>query len=162
MLAGTAQAASVDKSTVFGLIGYVAVLVVNVVPMCGYAWIEWRRAKQNDQRDNALAEVSQANRDLEAMLAENAALHERLLAQAREAGVLDERQRMAREIHDTLAQGLTGIITQLQAVEQVGGDPAQWQPARRGRDRAGPRESVGGAPIGPRAAPRTAADGTPR
>ena len=28
-------------------------------------------------------------------------------------GMLDERQRMAREIHDTLAQGLTGIITQL-------------------------------------------------
>ena len=30
------------------------------------------------------------------------------LTQAREAGVLDERQRMAREIHDTIAQGLTG------------------------------------------------------
>jgi signal transduction histidine kinase len=38
--------------------------------------------------------------------------------QAREAGVLDERQRMAREIHDTLAQGLAGILTQLQAAEQ--------------------------------------------
>ena len=34
-------------------------------------------------------------------------------------GILDERQRMAREIHDTLAQGLTGIITQLQAAEQA-------------------------------------------
>ena len=31
---------------------------------------------------------------------------------------------MAREIHDTLAQGLTGIITQLQAAEQAGEDPA--------------------------------------
>ena len=41
-----------------------------------------------------------------------------MLTQAREAGILDERQRMAREIHDTLAQGLTGIITQLQAAEQ--------------------------------------------
>ncbi|WP_199234633.1 sensor histidine kinase [Kribbella sp. VKM Ac-2568] len=127
MLAGTAQASSVDKSTVFGLIGYFAVLAVNVVPMCGYAWIEWHQAKQHDQRDNALAEVSQANRELEAMLAENAALHERLLVQAREAGVLDERQRMAREIHDTLAQGLTGIITQLQAVEQAREDPARWR-----------------------------------
>lgn len=29
--------------------------------------------------------------------------------------MLDERQRMAREIHDTLAQGLTGIIMQLEA-----------------------------------------------
>jgi signal transduction histidine kinase len=33
---------------------------------------------------------------------------------------------MAREIHDTLAQGLTGIITQLQAAEQAGQDPAGW------------------------------------
>jgi signal transduction histidine kinase len=33
--------------------------------------------------------------------------------------VLDERQRMAREIHDTLAQGLAGILTQLQAAEQT-------------------------------------------
>ena len=39
------------------------------------------------------------------------------VGQAREAGVGDERRRMAREIHDTLAQGLAGIITQLQAAE---------------------------------------------
>ena len=52
-------------------------------------------------------------------MAENAGLHAQLLAQAREAGVLDERQRMAREIHDTLAQGLTGIIAQLQAADQA-------------------------------------------
>ena len=31
----------------------------------------------------------------------------------------DERQRMAREIHDTLAQGLTGIVTQLQAADRA-------------------------------------------
>jgi signal transduction histidine kinase len=34
---------------------------------------------------------------------------------------------MAREIHDTLAQGLTGIVTQLQAAEQAADDPARWQ-----------------------------------
>jgi len=38
-----------------------------------------------------------------------------LRAREREAGVLDERARLAREIHDTLAQGLTGIVTQLEA-----------------------------------------------
>jgi signal transduction histidine kinase len=58
--------------------------------------------------------------ELTAALAENTGLHEQLLVQAREAGVLDERQRLAREIHDTLAQGLAGIITQLQAAEQTG------------------------------------------
>jgi PAS domain S-box-containing protein len=37
--------------------------------------------------------------------------------QQREAAILDERSRMAREIHDTIAQGLTGIVVQLQAAE---------------------------------------------
>ena len=36
---------------------------------------------------------------------------------------------MAREIHDTLAQGLTGIITQLEAVQQAG--PAGSDTERR-------------------------------
>lgn len=35
----------------------------------------------------------------------------------RQAAVLEERTRMAREIHDTLAQGFTGITTQLEAAE---------------------------------------------
>ncbi len=37
----------------------------------------------------------------------------------REAGVLQERQRLAREIHDTLAQGLISIITHLEAADQA-------------------------------------------
>jgi signal transduction histidine kinase len=64
--------------------------------------------------------------DLETALEENAGLHVQLLAQAREAGILDERQRLAREIHDTLAQGLTGIITQLEAAEQARDHAEQW------------------------------------
>lgn len=43
----------------------------------------------------------------------------RLLRQAGEAAVLEERNRMAREIHDTLAQGFTGVLLQLEAAEQV-------------------------------------------
>lgn len=78
-----------------------------------------------------LGELSVQRREavarLEAALEENARLHAQLLAHAREAGVLDERQRMAREIHDTLAQGLTGIITQLEAVKQSSGRPEEWQ-----------------------------------
>jgi len=124
-IAGTAQASAVDKSTTSGMLGFVAVLAANILPMCGYAWFAWRGAQQSDVRDHALADVSEANRRLEATLAENAVLHQRLLDQAREAGVLDERQRMAREIHDTLAQGLTGIITQLQAADDS--DPAGRQ-----------------------------------
>ncbi|MGW4398706.1 sensor histidine kinase [Amycolatopsis nivea] len=79
--------------------------------------------QRNGLQKQALAELHEANRKLEAALAENAGLHARLLVQAREAGVLDERQRMAREIHDTLAQGLAGILTQLQAAEQTAAEP---------------------------------------
>ncbi len=43
----------------------------------------------------------------------------RLAEMARAAGVLEERQRLAREIHDTVAQGLTSIVTQLEAAEQA-------------------------------------------
>ena len=68
-----------------------------------------------------IAELSEQRRrsliELEAALDENAGLHAQLVAQASEAGVTDERQRMAGEIHDTIAQGLTGVITQLEAAE---------------------------------------------
>jgi signal transduction histidine kinase len=73
-----------------------------------------------------VTELAEANHRLEEMMAENTGLHAQLLTQAREAGVLEERQRMAREIHDTLAQGLTGIITQLEAVQQTGPGP-DWE-----------------------------------
>lgn len=39
----------------------------------------------------------------------------RLSQQSREAAVIAERNRMARDIHDTLAQGFTGVIVQLEA-----------------------------------------------
>ncbi|NYI07648.1 sensor histidine kinase [Allostreptomyces psammosilenae] len=64
-----------------------------------------------------------ANARLEQALAENEALQAQLLVQAREAGIADERRRLAAEIHDTLAQGLTGIIAQLQAAADSG-DPS--------------------------------------
>lgn len=43
----------------------------------------------------------------------------RLIAQEREAATLEERARLAREIHDTLAQGLTGIVVQLGAAQRA-------------------------------------------
>ncbi len=39
--------------------------------------------------------------------------------QSRQAAILEERNRMARDIHDTLAQGFTGVIVQLEAVEDA-------------------------------------------
>ena len=74
----------------------------------------------SEQRRVAVAE-------LEAALDENVGLHAQLVTQAREAGVLDERQRMAREIHDTIAQGLTGVITQLEAALNARDRPADLE-----------------------------------
>ncbi|EGD43385.1 putative signal transduction histidine kinase [Nocardioidaceae bacterium Broad-1] len=54
---------------------------------------------------------------LEDALAENHRLQEQLLAQSRSAGVRDERERLAREIHDTIAQSLAGVVAQLQAAQ---------------------------------------------
>ena len=43
-----------------------------------------------------------------------------------QAGTLAERQRLAGEIHDTLAQGLTSIVMLLQAADtEIGSDPAE-------------------------------------
>src|SRR5881296_2331586 len=38
---------------------------------------------------------------------------------SRQAAILEERNRLARDIHDTLAQGFTGVIVQLEAVEDA-------------------------------------------
>ena len=83
--------------------------------------------EQNKKRKKIIDELAEANRKLEEALQEKAGLQAQLLTQAREAGISVERQRMAREIHDTLAQGLTGIVTQLQAAAQSAGRRADWQ-----------------------------------
>lgn len=43
----------------------------------------------------------------------------RISADLRDSAVLAERNRMARDIHDTLAQGLTGVIVQLEAAKDA-------------------------------------------
>ena len=52
-----------------------------------------------------------------ALVLENLRLVEEARRSGRQGGILVERQRLAREIHDTLAQGFTGVITNLTAAE---------------------------------------------
>ncbi|MGH3191263.1 MAG: histidine kinase [Streptosporangiaceae bacterium] len=131
VVAGTSQTAGVNRATPIGVVAYVGIVAGNMLAVCGVTWLLNRLETQGEQRGRMLGELRESNRRLEAALAENAGLHQQLLTQAREAGILDERQRMAREIHDTLAQGLTGIITQLQAAEHAAahstGEPAEWR-----------------------------------
>lgn len=119
LITATSQDGGLPKPTASGIGLYCGLIVVNVVVACSVIWFAFKGSEQSEQRRRAVAELSEANRKLEITLAENAGLHEQLLTQAREAGVSDERQRMAREIHDTMAQSLAGIITQLQAADQV-------------------------------------------
>lgn len=55
-----------------------------------------------------------------------AATRAELAAAEREAGVAEERARLSREIHDTLAQGFASVVTHLEAADAVlDGDPAR-------------------------------------
>ncbi|MFG1926086.1 sensor histidine kinase [Cryptosporangium sp. NPDC048952] len=76
--------------------------------------------EQEIERARMLEELTVTNQRLEETLAENRGLQTQLVSQAREAGVMDERARLAGEIHDTLAQALTGIIRQLEAADRGG------------------------------------------
>jgi signal transduction histidine kinase len=42
--------------------------------------------------------------------------------QARRSTILEERSRMARDVHDTLAQGFTGVVLNLEAAEEASAD----------------------------------------
>ena len=63
-----------------------------------------------------MTSMKQRNR-LAALVAELAATRAESARLSREAGVAAERERLAREIHDTLAQGFTSIVALAQAVE---------------------------------------------
>jgi signal transduction histidine kinase len=117
LLLAVSQVGGLEGVRAAGWPSFLVLYAVNVGLALAFSYFGWRTVERDRQRKQTLAELGAA-------LAENEGLHAQLLAQAREAGMLDERQRMAREIHDTLAQGLTGIITQLEAAAQ---NPAEWQ-----------------------------------
>ncbi|GID27200.1 sensor histidine kinase [Paractinoplanes brasiliensis] len=111
--------------------GVLPILLVVLLINAGVAhvmiWVSMWTHEQGLKRNRMVEELALANTKLAAALKENAGLHAQLLAQAREAGVLDERQRMAGEIHDVLAQGLTGIVTQLEATGAAADRPDDWR-----------------------------------
>ncbi|MBW8795966.1 MAG: sensor histidine kinase [Streptomyces sp.] len=88
---------------------FAVLLLANSALQVGIAHLNEQEKLRSRERSETIAALRQA-------LDENAALHTQLLLQAREAGVADERRRLAAEIHDTIAQGLAGIIAQLQVV----------------------------------------------
>jgi NarL family two-component system sensor histidine kinase YdfH len=65
-----------------------------------------RQVQARDQAEAAVAELKQAHDQLQAYA-----------ERVEDLTLMGERQRMARELHDTLAQGLAGLILQLEAVQ---------------------------------------------
>jgi hypothetical protein len=149
LITATSQNGGLPKHWTAGAVGiYLVIICINVGVAGALTWFGWVSAQQNDQRKQMVEELSEANRRLESILEENQGLHDQLLAQAREDGVLDERQRMARRSTTPPAQGLTGIITQLQAAERHGQAQderrlsSSWPPSWPGQPNRGP-------PVGP-------------
>ncbi len=61
--------------------------------------------------------IVRQSEDRHRLIGELEATRAELAAAEREAGTLAERQRLAAEIHDTLAQGVTSVVTLLEATE---------------------------------------------
>ncbi|MFZ3559938.1 MULTISPECIES: sensor histidine kinase [unclassified Streptomyces] len=93
-----------------------ALYAINMALVAAMIHLDSKERERTEAQVATIAELERTNKALQDALDENAALHSQLLVQAREAGISDERRRLAAEIHDTIAQGLTGIIAQLQVV----------------------------------------------
>ncbi|MFC8294630.1 ATP-binding protein [Streptomyces sp. NPDC057242] len=109
------QSGGLPPASLMQWLAFGGLFALNACLVVGLSHLTEKDAEKAAERAATIAELGRANRRLEQALAENAALHAQLLLQAREAGVADERRRLAAEIHDTIAQGLTGVVTQLQA-----------------------------------------------
>jgi two-component system, NarL family, sensor histidine kinase YdfH len=84
------------------LIAIIPMLVFVVI----YVELYSRQVKANNRAQELLKELESANRQLT-----------EYAAQVEDLTIAAERQRMARELHDTLSQGLAGLILQLEAVD---------------------------------------------
>jgi len=86
----------------WSLLGIIPILVLTLI----YTILYKRQAEAREQAQNLAGELESTNRQL----AEYA-------AQVEDLSIANERQRMARELHDTLSQGLAGLILQLEAAD---------------------------------------------
>jgi signal transduction histidine kinase len=120
---------------------FIGLFVVNGALTIVMSNADAHESRVSEERKTTIEKLEQANVRLEQALTENAGLQAQLVGQARESGVRDERERLALEIHDTIAQSLTGIVTQLQAVTDTTDDAASREHVKRAADLA--REALG-------------------
>ncbi|MCX5228782.1 sensor histidine kinase [Streptomyces sp. NPDC006553] len=135
------QSGGLPPASLMQWLAFGGLFALNAGLATGFSHLATKDAEKAAERAATIAELGRANNRLEQALAENAALQAQLLLQAREAGIADERRRLAAEIHDTLAQGLTGVITQLQAAHATPDRERAETHLRRAADLA--RHSLG-------------------
>lgn len=96
-----------QQPLIFGLL-----LVVNGALAVAMVRIDRTRQRTVTRLTRALEELEDAERT-------NRALQDQVVAQARTTGVLQERQRLSREIHDTVAQQLVALLRQIEAPSEA-------------------------------------------
>ncbi|AWB84877.1 sensor histidine kinase [Corynebacterium liangguodongii] len=88
----------------------------------------------------AFSTIDRVSKEREALIDELLAARQQLAATEREAGVAQERERLAHEIHDTVAQGLSSIQMLLHAADRdldaTGLSPAELAPVKARMDTA--------------------------
>ncbi|MEV0527600.1 sensor histidine kinase [Streptomyces sp. NPDC050439] len=109
----------------------VAVTVINIAPVAGWA-VLWRPSSQDVFYNSVFAVVTlvfsvamgswtvriiEQSVERADLIAELEASREEVARLSAERGALTERERMSREIHDTLAQGFTSVLMLIQAVD---------------------------------------------
>ncbi|MCK9924384.1 sensor histidine kinase [Frankia sp. AgPm24] len=119
LILAASQTAGYPNGSPVHTVSFLIMAGFNVIAVLSMSTLINKVIDQNVERGQMITELAETNRLLHVTMRENAGLHSQLLAQAREAGVTEERGRLAGEIHDTLAQGLAGIITQLEAARQA-------------------------------------------
>ena len=88
------------------LIWWLIVTVPMIVFVVLYVELYSRQSRANEKAQELLGELERTNQQLT-----------EYAAQVEDLTIASERQRMARELHDTLSQGLAGLILQLEAVD---------------------------------------------
>src|ERR1035437_4166949 len=90
----------------------------------------------------SLTPVETANGTVVASIIRDITERNQLAQQTRRATILEERSRIARDVHDTLAQGFTGIVLNLEAAEEGAENLSEEVRHRIGRARDVARESL--------------------